>query len=151
MGLGLLGNRIRCLGSWGRNLKTREPTWEQNGLTPMFNIMQIALAKCWSARGVSHEPAFMDSCPTITSHCVCPVYLVHRCKSLYSMVLVLWGVGDILGNEYRIPGKNCFIVQGSEMSTGFHSGNLILGICFRLITLNVYQWSQGFPYCGGWG
>ena len=43
LGLGSLGNRIWCVGSWGRNLTTREPPWEQNGLPPMFNIMQIAL------------------------------------------------------------------------------------------------------------
>ena len=57
------------------------------------------------------------------------------------MVLVLWGVGAILENEYGIQGQNYVaLLQGSDMSAGFHSRNLILGICFRLIMLNVYQW-----------
>ena len=41
--------------------------------------------------------------------------------------------------------------QGSEMSAGFHSRNLILGICFRLIMLNVCQWYEGFLYWGDEG
>ena len=57
------------------------------------------------------------------------------------MVLVLWGVGAILENEYGIQGQNhVALLQGSDMSAGFHSRNLILGICFTLIMLNVYQW-----------
>ena len=41
------------------------------------------------------------------------------------------------------------MLQGKEMSAGFHSRNLILGIeCFRLIMLNVCQWYEGFLYRG---
>ena len=59
---------------------------------------------------------------------------------MVSMVLVLWGVDAILGNGYGISGQNYVtLLRGSEMSTGFHYKNLILGIqCFRLITLNVH-------------
>ena len=61
------------------------------------------------------------------------------------MVLILWGIGAIFGNGYGIQGQNCYKLQGSEMSAEFHSRNLTLGICFRLITLNVCEWSAGFP------
>ena len=60
------------------------------------------------------------------------------------MVLVLWGVGAILGNGYGIQGQNyAALLQGSEMLARFNSRNLILGICFRLITLNICHWSNG--------
>ena len=49
-GWAVIQNKIRCVGSWGRNLMAREPLWEQNWLPPMFNIMQISLAKCQSTR-----------------------------------------------------------------------------------------------------
>ena len=49
---------------------TREPPCKQNGLPPMVNIMQIALAKSWSARGASYQPAFMGSCLTISHTCL---------------------------------------------------------------------------------
>lgn len=40
----------------------------------------------------------------------------------------LWRVCAILGNRYRIQGQNYVSLhQGSEMSTGFHYRNLILG------------------------
>ena len=44
------------------------------------------------------------------------------------MVLVLWGVG-VIWTGYEIQGQNYVaLLQGSEMSAGFHSRNLILGI-----------------------
>ena len=47
----------------------------------------------------------------------------------HGMVLVLWGDGAILGNEYGIQGQNYVeMFQRSEMQAGFHYGNLILGI-----------------------
>ena len=59
------------------------------------------------------------------------------------MVLVLWVIGAILGNGYRIKGQNYVVLlQGSGMPAGFHSRNLILRICFRLLILNVFQWSN---------
>ena len=58
------------VGSWSRNLMARLLPWEQNGVPPIFNIMQIALAKCRSARGASHQTAFMGSCPTISHMCM---------------------------------------------------------------------------------
>ena len=46
-----------------------------------------------------------------------------------SMVLVLWAVNTILGNGYGIQGQNYVaLLQGSEMTAGFHFRNLILGI-----------------------
>ena len=48
---------------------------------------------------------------------------------MMSMVLVLWEVAAIPGNGYGIQGQNCVaLLQGSEMSAGVHSRNLILGI-----------------------
>ena len=62
---------------------------------------------------------------------------------IVSIVLVLWGVDAILGNAYGIQGQNYFaLLQESKMSEGFHYKNMILGICFRLITLNVFQLSN---------
>ena len=47
-------------------MTAKEPTWEQNGLPPMVNIMKVASAKSRSMRGASHQPAFMGSCLTIS-------------------------------------------------------------------------------------
>ena len=63
-------SRHRYVGSWGRNLKAREPPWKQNGLPPMVNIMQIVLAKSQSTTGASHQPDFMGSCLTISHMCL---------------------------------------------------------------------------------
>ena len=41
----------------------------------------------------------------------------------------LWEDAAILGSGYGIQGQNYVaLLQGSEMSAGFHSKNLILGI-----------------------
>ena len=48
---------------------------------------------------------------------------------MVNMVLVLWEDAAILGSGYGIQGQNYVaLLQGSEMSAGFHSRNLILGI-----------------------
>ena len=47
-------------------MTAREASWEQNGLAPMVNIMRVALAKSWSVRGASPQPASMGSCLTIS-------------------------------------------------------------------------------------
>ena len=47
-----------------------EPPWEQNGLPPMVNIMQIASAKSRSVGGASHQPAFIGSCLAIGHICL---------------------------------------------------------------------------------
>ena len=48
---------------------------------------------------------------------------------MVSMVLVPWGVGAILGNGYRIQGQNYVtLLQGSEITAGFHCRNWILDI-----------------------
>ena len=54
------------------------------------------------------------------------------------MSLVVWGVGAILENRYGIQGQN-YVSQprGSKMTAVFHFRNLMLGISFILITLNV--------------
>ena len=44
----------------------RKPSWEQNGVPLIVNIMQIALAKSHSARGASRHLAFMISSLTIS-------------------------------------------------------------------------------------
>ena len=36
----------------------------------MINVMLIASAKLWSARGASHQPTFMSNCLTISHTCV---------------------------------------------------------------------------------
>ena len=57
-----------------------------------------------------------------------PVVLLTLFLRMVSMVLVLWGIGAILGNWYGIQGQNYVVLlQGSEISAGFHYGNLILG------------------------
>ena len=104
----------------------REPPWEQNGLPPMFSIMQIPSAKCQSARGASHQSAFMGSCLLVTR--VCPVYLVDK------LVLVFYGFSSMGSWCYfrkwvwNSRTKLCCMFQGSDMSAGFHSRNLIFGI-----------------------
>ena len=52
-------------------MMVREPLWEQNGLPPLVNIMQIVLAKSLSKRGASQQPALMGSCLT-NSHTSLP-------------------------------------------------------------------------------
>ena len=49
----------------------------------------------------------------------------------------------LLGNGCGIQGQNYVaLLQGSGMLAWFHTKNLILGICFRLINLKVFQWSN---------
>ena len=47
-------SRVGCVGSWDRNLMAREPSWEENGLPPMVNIMQVDSAKSQSTRRASY-------------------------------------------------------------------------------------------------
>ena len=48
---------------------------------------------------------------------------------MHGMILVLWGVVAILGSGYEIQGQNYVAMfQRSEMSSGFHYGNLMLVI-----------------------
>ena len=48
---------------------------------------------------------------------------------MHGMILVLWGVDAILGSGYEIQGQNYVAMfQRSEMSSGFHYGNLMLVI-----------------------
>ena len=63
-------SRVRCVGSRDRNLTTREPPWEQNGLPSMVNIRQIVLAKSHNVRGASHQPDFVGSCLTFSHICL---------------------------------------------------------------------------------
>ena len=63
---------------------------------------------------------------------------------MVSIVLVLLGVGATLRNQYGIQGQNYVaLFTRKEMSAGFHYGNLILGACFRLMTLNIRMWCDG--------
>ena len=63
---------------------------------------------------------------------------------MISLVLVLWGAGAITTNGYGIQVQNCVgLLQVSGVTAGFHYRNLILGVQnFRLITLNILQWSN---------
>ena len=47
---------------WVARAGTRQPRSShksQNGLPPMISVMLIALAKYWTGRGASHQPAFV--------------------------------------------------------------------------------------------
>ena len=119
--------------------------------------MQVASAKSRSRRGATRQPAFLGSRLTIshtclaclpsirTSPCIlCPLMIAPMVAPLtffsqmVSMILVLWGIGAILENGYGSQGQNYVaLLQGSKMSAGFYCKNLILGICFRLIKLNM--------------
>ena len=62
-----------------------------------------------------------------------------------SMVIVLWEVTPILGNDCGIQWQKYVAwLQGIEIPEEFHYRTLISGIqCFRLIDLNMSQWSNG--------
>ena len=64
---------------------------------------------------------------------------------MVSLVIVLWEVIAVLGNGCGIQRQKYVAwLQGSEMPVGFHYRNLILDIYhFKLISLNVSQWSNG--------
>ena len=48
---------------------------------------------------------------------------------MVSMVLVQWGVSAILGNRYGIQEQNYVtLLQGSEITAGFHYRNCVSGI-----------------------
>ena len=47
-----------------------KPPWKRNKLPPMVNVMQIASGKYWRTRAVSHKPAFMGSCLTVSRMCL---------------------------------------------------------------------------------
>ena len=55
------------------------------------------------------------------------------------MVLVPWGVGAILANGNGIQEQNCIaLLQGSEITTGFHYMNCISDILsFMLFGMNI--------------
>ena len=40
-----LWETVGCVGSWGWSVMARESIWEQNGLTPLVNIMHFLLAR----------------------------------------------------------------------------------------------------------
>ena len=71
------------------------------------------------------------------------VVLLILLSHMVNMVLVLWKVGAILGDRYGIQGQyNVALLYGSGMTAGFHYKNLTLGICFSLITMNIFQWTD---------
>ena len=70
VGAGLTGRQNQVCRQLGQELDGQEHPWEQNRLPPIFNIIQIASAKYRSARGASHQPAFMDSYLTINHACM---------------------------------------------------------------------------------
>ena len=61
--------------------------------------------------------------------------------STVSMILGLWGISPILGNGYGILGQYYIaLFQGSEMSAGLHSRDLILNTMF----MDTYiEWPDG--------
>ena len=88
---------------------------------PFF--MQNVSAKSRSARGASHQPAFMGNCLTIShmflpclpSRWLSPCGSVDFYLRMVSMVLVPWRVGAILGNGCGIQGQNYVVLR-----QGFH-------------------------------
>ena len=64
---------------------------------------------------------------------------------MVSVFIVLWEITAILGNGCGRQGQKYVAWrQGIEIPVEFHYRNLISGIyCFRLINLNVPQWSNG--------
>ena len=128
-------------------MTAREPSWKQNGLPPIINIMQIVLVNL-RARGenLTSQLSRIAARPLVT--CVCPVFLVDELVVVFctpydwanggsvdvllhmvSMDLVLWEVGVILLNGYGTEGQNYVaLLLGSEISAEFHCRNLILGI-----------------------
>ena len=125
-------------------MTARKPPWEQNGLPPMANIMQIASAKSRSMRGASHQPGFIGSCLTISHMClpclpgggwVSPCVLWPLVTGLMVVLLTsflwwvwfyLWGVDAFLGNGCGIEGHNYVVLlQGSKMYAGFRD---VLGL-----------------------
>ena len=63
-------NRCLCAASQGRNFTDKELPYIQNGLPPMVNVMLIVSTKFRSARGASHQRAFMSGCLTISHACL---------------------------------------------------------------------------------
>ena len=62
----------------------------------------------------------------------------------WGMILLLWEDPAIPWSGYGIQRQNYVaLLQGSKMSAGFYSRNLILDISFRLITSNVRYRSIG--------
>ena len=127
--------------------------------------MLIATAKPQSASGASHQPASMGIRLTI-SHTFYHVHLVHKLVLVFyaplwlgwcfmvvlltffcmvSIALVLWEVAATLRNGCGIRGHNYVAwLQGSKIPVEFHYRSLVLDIyCFKLIILNVFQWSNG--------
>ena len=113
----------------------------------LLAMMLIATAESQSARGASHQPAFMGSHLSISETClpwvdklfyafyvplwlgwfVMVVLLTFFC--MVNMVVVLWWVAAILRNGCGIQGQNHVAwLQGSKMSVGFHCKNFILGV-----------------------
>ena len=86
--------------------------------------------------GTSHQPAFMGNCRTCLSCPLCSVPPYYWANG--GSVDVFWvgehgfstvGVGAILGNGCGILGQNYVaLLQGSEMTAGFHYKNWILYI-----------------------
>ena len=101
---------VRCVSSEGGNLMA---PWEQNGLLPIVNIIQIVSAKSHSAREASHQPASTDSCLIISRTClpILPSRWVSPC--------ILWGDDAILGNVKEFKDKiklHCFRGVKSQQS-----------------------------------
>ena len=118
--------------------------WAPNGRLWTYRLLT---AKSQSVREASHQPAFMDNCLTISHTCLpCPpsrsVSPCVLCLLMIELMVVLltlfrggeygfsnMGAGAILGNGCGIQGQNnVTLLQGSEMTAGFHYRNCILRI-----------------------
>ena len=51
-------------------MTTREPPWEQNGISVMVNNMRVASSKSRRIMGASYQPALMGNCLTISYTCL---------------------------------------------------------------------------------
>ena len=107
-------------------------------------ICRLLTAKFQSARGASHQPAFVGSCLIISHTCfpcppsrwISPCVLFSLMIWLIVVLLMFFlhgeyhfssiGVDTILGNESGIQWQNYgAILQESEMTAGFHNRNWI--------------------------
>ena len=138
-------------------IKAMMTSWLVRREGKLISIQSISFrlltAKSWSAKGASHQPAFMGNCltfsymylpcPPTSTRWVSPCILCPLMIGIMVVLLTFFDYGEYcfstvrvvvtLGNACRIQGQNyAVLLQGSDV-TGFHYNDWILGIWyFRL-------------------
>ena len=119
---------------------TRTGTWQPE--SPLGSRMGYLpwLKSCWLLQlnhgawgGGSHQPTFMGSCLTTSHRCLpcLPSRWISLVDGFFAwwMILLLWEDAAILWSGYGIQRQNYVaLFQGSKMSAGFYSRNLILDV-----------------------